>query len=111
MGAGIGGGAGTITITSCDLIGNQVIGGTGGLEADGGNALGGGYLNFSTGILAKKNLITLNAAIGGGAGAGGGLPGIGVGGGVYNMGTLTISAQTQIFDNSADVLPDCAGCP
>ncbi len=46
----------------------------------------------------------------GGAAGPGGLAGSGIGGGVYNSGTISIDALTVIFGNDAHEWKDCFGC-
>jgi hypothetical protein len=87
----------TLELVNCSVASNLALGGAGGVGGNGGFASGGGIYNGSTdaagnpvaGSFGSPTLdldgtdVTLNAAIGGAAAAGG-VAGAGVGGGLYN---------------------------
>ena len=104
MGGGIANTVTTLVVSGTTLMANQAVGGAGG--SGGGVALGGGLFNgnapgkIGTAILAETTF-TGNKAEGGAAGSGGS-PGVGVGGGVYNGGEISIDALTLIFGNAPD---------
>jgi hypothetical protein len=102
-GAGEGGGIfssgnGILTITNVTIIGNQALGGKGSDGGQGGNGLGGGLFNNTGATAALDNVrITDNLAQGGTGGTGG----QGMGGGIYNLGNLTINSNSIITGNRA----------
>ena len=57
----------------------------------------------------RRSTITENSALGGAAGAGG-TTGLGIGGGIYNLGIVDWDLATLIFANDADLFDDCFGC-
>jgi hypothetical protein len=71
-------------------------------------AVGGELFNLGTATLIQSLLVG-NAAVGGSAGSGG-TAGLGIGGGIFNLGTIFIDTLTVIFGNKADLFPDCFGC-
>jgi hypothetical protein len=77
----------------------------------GGDGLGGGIYNQGT-LTLIQSTINGNKSNGGAGGSGGsgGTDGLGKGGGVCNIGTISIDALTAIFGNTADAFSDCFGC-
>jgi hypothetical protein len=89
--------AGT-NVASSSLESNFAIGGVG---SNGGNGFGGGAFNDATSSLSFTNTtVSKNFAIGG-RGHGGGSDGQGIGGGIYNLGTLDLDALSVIRKNFA----------
>jgi hypothetical protein len=91
----------SLTLTDSICIGNQAIGGAGGLGSNGGDAWGGG-VSILTGSTADvtTSVFVANLAEGGEKGHGG-ADGQGVGGGVYNLGTFSVDPFTVIKGNHA----------
>jgi hypothetical protein len=108
-GIGQGGGIaivdGNAVIDSSSLMQNLAAGGDG---FYGGEGWGGGLCNAGTTSI-TKTFITDNEARGGAADEGG-VIGTGIGGGVYNAAAIFIDTLEAIFDNVADLSPDCFGC-
>jgi hypothetical protein len=92
-----------LTVSNCTVANNQAIGSAG---ANGGNGLGGGLFNDSgnsTATMSNTNLVA-NSAIGGAASAGG-TPGQGIGGSIYNIGTVNVH-QVVVKGNHASTSDD-----
>ena len=130
FGGGIANSGGTLTLTNSTLSGNLAQGGNATL---GGNGEGGGIFNSQLGVTKISNsVITQNQATGGGGGdgLGGGIfnDGIstltltasfvtlneaigtpGVGGGIYNLGTLSFDSATLVANNQASTSGDNIG--
>jgi hypothetical protein len=110
-GDGLGGGlniaGGIASVLDTAIDDNQAAGGDAEAAATGGNGFGGGvYVGAGT-VLVNASEITSNAAVGGHGGA----DGLGVGGGVYNVGTFIVDPGTVIAHNHAsDGNDDCFGC-
>jgi hypothetical protein len=106
---------GTVHVRGSDLIANQAVGGSGGAGGAGGFGLGGGIWigpgdpttsQSAAALTLDKDLITANSAVGGAAGSDG--PGVGIGGGIFNLGTVTLK-KTVVIANFADLDPDQFG--
>ena len=98
---------GTATLLDTTIGNNWALGGNG---QGGGNGLGGGVYVASGNVLAVASEITDNQAQGG-SGEDGGPDGLGVGGGVYNLGTFLLDPLTVIALNHASTShDDCYGC-
>jgi hypothetical protein len=110
-GAGLYASGGSLDISDSSIANNQATGGRGGngnlgsycthvLGGDGGLATGGGlYVNGSA-LTISTSAIASNQATGGIGGRYGGQDGYGQGGGLYNLGTLTVTSCT-LSGNSA----------
>jgi len=88
------------------VSGNSVIGGgcvVLGCGGTGGSGLGGGLFGSSSSTLTLgASAVVFNAALGGhGGSAAAGGRGEGIGGGIYDLGTLTLAAATRIANNFA----------
>jgi hypothetical protein len=102
-----------VTVSASDISHNHALGGDG---HDGGNGFGGGVyvghfstLAFGT-VTVSASDISHNQADGG-EGADGGADGLGIGGGVYNLGTFLRDAATVLRHNRASTSnDDCFGC-
>ena len=95
----------TATVTRSTLIGNQAIGGTG---PTGGAARGGAIVNLNRGILTvTDSLILGNEAVGGAGTVGNG--GNGLGGGIFNGGSIPIGAPTLTLHGSIVALNRAEG--
>jgi polyvinyl alcohol dehydrogenase (cytochrome) len=95
----------TLSVDGSTVAYNQAQGGDG---ASGGSGLGGGLLNDSFSTLAvTASTITYNQALGGhGQNGGEREGGVGVGGGVYNLGTASFDDLTIINKNQASTNHD-----
>jgi hypothetical protein len=97
------------TLTDCVVAHNKALGGigdTGGPASNGGDAQGGGAHNVADATMTlTASAITHNRARGG-KGKHGGADGEGVGGGLYNVGTLTVDPATVITGNHASTSHD-----
>ena len=100
----------TLTLNSCVLSNNMVIGGQGGptgsgFAGGGGNGLGGAIANIGTLTLADCYFVgnTASGGLGGAASSGGsdGNGGQGYGGGIYTFGPLTIVRCALAQNNAA----------
>jgi hypothetical protein len=90
--------ASVITVAKSIVTLNVAQGGSG---SPGGNGFGGGAFNDEESTLTfEKSAVTLNRAFGAESG------GEGVGGGVYNLGTLIVDALTLIRKNRASTSND-----
>jgi hypothetical protein len=86
------------TVSDSTIDHNQAIGGDG---QNGGNGLGGGvYVGTGASVSVIRSTISHNRADGG-DGDDGGKDGLGIGGGVYNLGTFTFDVATVIAHNKA----------
>jgi hypothetical protein len=74
-------------------------------SGQGGNGLGGAYNDATSSLTLQTSSVTKNDADGG-DGDHGGANGEGIGGGVYNLGTLDVDALTVIFENHASTNHD-----
>jgi hypothetical protein len=112
-GNGFGGGlyvdrGASVTVSASDISHNQADGGDG---DDGGNGFGGGlYVAAGATVNVRASDISHNRADGG-EGGDGGSDGLGIGGGVYNLGTFLADDATVIRHNHASTsYDDCFGC-
>jgi hypothetical protein len=94
--------SGTAAIRDTVITGNQARGGEG---EGGGNGQGGGVWVGGGAVTVSASRITDNRARGG-EGEGGGTDGLGVGGGVYNLGTFSFDVFTVIRHNHASTSND-----
>jgi hypothetical protein len=107
MGGGLYIAGGTASILATTISHNRAFGGDG--DA-GGNGFGGGVFVAAGTVIVVASDISYNQAIGG-LGDGDGTDGLGVGGGVYNLGTFLFDPATVIHHNRAsDSDDDCFGC-
>jgi hypothetical protein len=79
-------GLGTATLSDSTITDNQAIGGQGGAGGNGGDALGGGIINYNGAALSVSACLLADNQAVGGAGGTGGNGGNGFGGGIYNSG-------------------------
>jgi hypothetical protein len=108
-GGGIGG-SGTANISYCQLVGNTAQGGFGGAAPAGspgigGQGWGGGVYVEGSGTLSAST-INANQAV---AGTGGGGTGGTEGGGIYNVGTLSVFSCTIVSNNATGSSTDFGG--
>jgi hypothetical protein len=103
---------GALTVSTSILAFNEVIGGQGGTDGDGGNGLGGGILTESSplgvaSLTLTRSTIVKNQADGGPGGTGGS-DGQGIGGVVYisTLGTFEFDVFTIIAHNHASTSND-----
>jgi hypothetical protein len=100
----------SVTLSGSTISHNQATGGNGGVGGTGGNGSGGGvFIGASQGTFTPRltvlaSTITKNQANGGGEDDG--AFGLGVGGGVYNLGTFTFDVFTDISKNHASTSND-----
>jgi hypothetical protein len=116
-GGGLYASGGSLDISDSSIANNQATGGRGGdggsyytcsgghcstifLSANGGFAGGGGLYVTGGSLTIASSTIASNQGIGGPGGSGGGGNGYGEGGGLYNLGTLTVTDST-LSGNSA----------
>ena len=93
----------TATVSDSTIDHNQAIGGDG---QNGGNGFGGGiFVGSGASVSVRSSTIAHNRADGG-AGDDGGSDGLGIGGGVYNLGTFTFDIATVIAHNKASTSND-----
>jgi len=114
-GNGLGGGlsvlaASSATVSDSTLNDNKATGGEGDDGGNGGNGFGGGvYVASGTSVGVTGSTITHNKAKGGEGDDDGGSDGLGVGGGVYHLGTFTFDVFTVIKKNEASTSNDNIG--
>lgn len=99
------GGPGTTMIRDTLIDHNRALGGDGSAGGGGGNGLGGGvYADASSTLAVARSAIVFNKARGGDGN--GGTDGAGIGGGVYNLGALSLDSCTVIRWNHASTSND-----
>jgi hypothetical protein len=106
---------GNILLRDCSLRDNRAVAGIGGAGlgtgtgGNGGNAKGGAlYIDPRESAVVLDTVFTDNSAIGGngGAGATNAADGQGLGGAIFNSGSLTINQGTKFHDNFASTADD-----
>ncbi|MCI0395454.1 MAG: hypothetical protein L0322_11010 [Chloroflexi bacterium] len=111
---------GLVTVFNSHLVNNQVEGGMGGfaqpvphdptiLFGPGGNAYGAAIFSEGGLVAIRYSTISENSAVGG-LTYGDGIPGVGTGGGIYQLLTDTMTLKgTIVAGNAADTGLDCYG--